>query len=510
MAKHWKSFVKKEETPKKENEELVEITSLLSPEGKKTDKSLEDVAEFNSNLKSLIEEQKQLEDQMATLTGKKKDSNVDKRYQNDIKTIDQKKKEEQTATAKRQKRKESHRKKHDDRWNVEPSFTPKKKDIAHVPSISEKSKKAKIDSDFLRKKKASKPVSSIPKPQKKVDKPRTIVSKKKKPTTIIQYGEKVQKENTLVDNFTKIRKKSTTGIPVKTVKKPTTQKPKRHEKTLLKNIGKRKTTAVISKKKKPVATISDSIKKGTKSVTSFINNSVQKKQLEALQPIVKAASKKIELVNTTAKKVTKVAKTVRKVQKTGNDVQKGIEKVTSVAKSPALQKVSKGVLKATGIVNKVGKNLNKVTNTINTVQKTGNELQTGIEKVTSVVKSSELKKVSNGLSQGIGIVNKVGKKLNKVDKLFNTATKQLDKTQKVAKLFDRKLKAVDFISINDKKNTNGFDFDFLQNKQTKKEETHGFDVGNKKLAINLDTIKSIKKDVDGLKNVKKKKDSFSF
>ena len=136
MAKHWKSFVKKEETPQQENKELDDISSLLSAKGKPSDKSLEDVAEFNSSLKSLIQEQKDLEDQMAELTGAKKDSTTDKRYENDIKTIDQKKKEEKAAAAKRQKRKESHRKKQDDRWEVTPSFTSKKKDISTVSSVS--------------------------------------------------------------------------------------------------------------------------------------------------------------------------------------------------------------------------------------------------------------------------------------------------------------------------------------------------------------------------------------
>ena len=209
----------------------------------------------------------------------------------------------------------------------------------------------------------------------------------------------------------------------------------------------------MAKKKKPAVSILNQLKK--EKPNSFLNNTVQKKKVD-VQPIAKKVSKKI------------------------------------------------------GIFNDVTKKVSKVTNTLNTVQKTGNDIQTGIKKVTSVVKSPELQTLSKGLSKGIGIVNKVGTKLNKVDQLFNTANRHLEKTETVTNLFEKKLKAVDFISAKDKNSKDIFDFDFIQKKQTKKEETKVFNVGNKKLSVDLDTIKNIKKGVDTLKNGKKKKDSFSF
>ncbi|MFK7747610.1 MAG: hypothetical protein AB8B65_04420 [Kordia sp.] len=480
MAKHWKSFVKKEKAPKKENEEIANIASLLSPDAKKSDKSLEDVAEINTSLKSLIDEQKKLEDEMAELTGKKKDSNTDKRYENEIKTIDQKKKEEAAAEEKRKKRKESNRKQQDDRWEVTPSFTPKKRAISSVPPISEKRKKATPNTGFIQPKKASKPAVRIPKVQRKPE--NTIVSKKKKKaTSLLEFGKKIQTGKKTFDDFTKNPKKSVAKVPVFTSAKksvtpklavpkpklkpipkkqkaqlPTSQKPKRQEKTLLKNTGKRNVINEIGRKKKSVEAISNAVKKGTEKLDSFINNAAKKKPVQTVKTVAKKASNAMDTFDTVTKKVS------------------------------------------------------KVTDTFNTINKTGNELQTGIEKITSVVKSPELKTLSTKVSKGMGIVNKVGKKLNKVDKLFNTANKKLEKTKSVTNLFEKKLKAVDFISGKDATTKNAFDFGFIQKQQTKKEETQGFNVGNKKQQVDFNTIKDIKKGIDTFKSAKKQKDSFSL
>jgi len=512
MAKHWKSFVKKEKAPKQENEEIANIASLISPEGKKSDKSLEDVAEFNSSLKSLIEEQKQLEDQMAELTGKKKESNTDKRYQHEIKSIDQKKKEEAAAAEKRKKRKESHRKKEDDRWDVTQNFNKKRKESTGIPPISPQGKKATPNTDFIQKKKAASPALRIPKVSRKPD--TTLVSKKqKKATTLLEFGQKIQKNQLLqrkpakhsnevtkkgidadikaikprlsgkksLDDFTKRPKKSVAEVALTSPKKPVaktqqqrktkaqkptalkhtapkpkTQKPKRQEKTLLQNPGKPKTGTPLQQKKKPVTTVSDTVKKGAKKLDSFVNNTAQKKEVQTLKSVAKKAVKAVDTFDTVSKKVSKV-----------ND-------------------------------------------TFKTVQKAGNTLQSGIDKMTSVVPSSELQTLSKKVSKGMGIVNKVGTKLNKVDKLFNTANKRLEKTRTVTTVFEKKLNAVDFISGKDTKTKNGFDFDFIQQQQTKKEETKGFDVADKTLNVDFNTIKNIKKDIDTLKNVKKSKDSFAF
>lgn len=478
MAKHWKSFVKKEKAPKKGNEDIADIASLLSPGAKKSDKSLEDVAEFSTSLKSLIDEQKKLEGEMAELTGKKKESNTDRRYESEIKSVDQKKKEEAAEEKKRQKRKESHRKQQDDRWEITPSLTSKKKDSTSVTPITEKKRKAKPTTGFIHKKKASPPAARIPKVQKKPE--NTIVSKKKKEATpLLEFGKKVQTVKKTFDDFTKNPKKSVAKVPVfksakksvtpklakpkskpvtqkRKAQKPPSQKPKRQEKTLLKNTGKRNVISEIGKKKKSAEAISNPVKKGAEKLDSFINNAAKKKPVQTVKTVAKKVSKAIDTFNTVTKKVS------------------------------------------------------KVTDTFNTIHKTGNDVQAGIEKITSVVKSPELKTLSNKVSKGMGIVNKVGKKLNKVDKLFNTANKKLEKTKSVTNLFEKKLKAVDFISGKDATTKNAFDFNFIQQQQTKKEETQSFNVGNKKLKVDFNTIKDIKKGIDTLKNTKKQKDSFSL
>ncbi len=467
MAKHWKSFVKKEKTPKEENAAIENIASLLSPEAKKSDKSLEDVAGFNSNLKSLIEEQKQLEDQMAELTGKKKASNTDKRYEHDIKTIDQKKKEEAEAAEKLKKRKESHRKKQDDRWEVTPSFTPKKREVSSVSPISKKRKTTKPTSTgFIQPKKASK--AAIPSIQQK-SVPTTVSKQKKKATTLLEFGQKVKNVKKTIDDFTKQPKKSVATVALKSAQKPKTtaqkatkqktQKPKRQQKTPLKQVGKRIQKTPIKTIKKPVETFSNSVKKGAKKLDSFIDNTAKKKEVQTVKTVVKKASEALDTFGETTKKVSKVNNTFQTVRNTGNDLQSGLEKVTSVTKSPELQKISKKV------------------------------------------------------SKGMGILNNVGKKLTKVDKVFNTANKKLEKTNTVTHLFEKKLKEVDFISGMDAATKHGFDFDFIQQQQTKKEETTSFNVGNKKLQVAIDVIKTaknVKKGIGILKEVKKQKDSFSF
>ena len=304
MAKHWKSFVKKEKAPKKENAAIDNIASLLSPDAKNSNKSLEDAAEFNSSLKSLIEEQKQLEDQMAELTGKKKKSNTDRKYENEIKTIDEKKKEEAAEEEKRKKRKESHRKKQDDRWEVTPSFTIKRKerDISRMPTTSKKKKKAKPNTDFIQKKKAAKPEVRIPNVKRTPE--TTIVSKKKKQaTTILEFTRKVQKGVRTMDDFTKKPSTSVAKVSPKSQKKPTvqklstskpkTQKPKRQEKTLLQNVNKRNVVAPIQQRKKTNKTVAKTAKKGKEQLNSFVNNPAQKKKVQTVKSTVKKVSKKL-------------------------------------------------------------------------------------------------------------------------------------------------------------------------------------------------------------------------
>lgn len=437
MAKHWKSFVKKEKVPEEENGAHPAITSLFSKDGKKSDKSLDDAAEFNSNLKSLIEEQKRLENQMAELTGKKK-SGTDKRYDHNIKSIDQKKREEVAAEEKRRKRKESHRKKQDDRWEVTPSFNKKRKEST---------------SDLFERKRAPKAEVNIPEVRRK-EKTKLPEVKRRPETKIVAER-----------------------------KKPVERPPKKRDKTTLQGVEKHKVTESIQPRKETIATLPNPSNIGKEKHDLFVNQRSRKKEKPRKKSAVKKESQSVD-----------------------SFVNKGAKK----KETPTIASVTKKVSEGVKTIEKVSQNVSNVTDTFGTVQKKGNELQTGLEKISSVVKSPELQSLTKKVSKGMDVVNKVGKKLSKVDQLFNTANKHLEKTKSVAQLFEKKEKAVDVILGKDTLTKKGFDFDFIQKQQTKKEETQSFHVLGRKMNIDFDTIKNIKKDVDTLKNLKKQKDSFAI
>ncbi|MGG8497433.1 hypothetical protein ACQY1Q_13550 [Tenacibaculum sp. TC6] len=427
MAKHWKSFVKKEKTP--EQKEELDFKTLLSS-GEQTSKSLEEVADFNANLKSLLDEQKQLEDKMAELTGKKEASNTNKKYEHEIRSIDQKKKEERTEEKKRQK----NNKKQEDRWKVD------------IP-VQKKTKESSI---------------SIPS---------KILTKKKKENGFIQAKKTIAASITTIQQSKKKAEKS--GIKIT----------KQNKTNLTNTIGK--------------------VKKGKEQVE------IVKKQLDKLLFSVDQKTKQ------KTKSASTLIKKAKKVQNLVNEVQKGNKKTNSLI-APSIQKKEKNTnesfpeLKKNKPLKTTITTVQKAVNTYQNIKQVSINVNSGLQQLSTNAKAIGLQGVDNNISKGVTLVNKVDNSINKVDKLFNTANKYLNKTTKAVGLIDKKVEIFNTIYNKEKKTDNAFDLGFIQNKKSKKEENQNFNVSNKKLSVDINTIKKVKEGIDTLKSSKNKKDSFSF
>lgn len=406
-SKHWKSFVKKEKTL--EIKEVPDFASLLSGETKNTNKSLEDAAEFNTNLKSLLEEQKQLEGKMAALTGKKEESNEDKKYNHEIKSIDQRKREELAEEKKRKKRKQRNKE-----WRVDtPTKSKKKQDFAHK-GVTKKQKK---ESGFTLTLKAEKV-----KKEPKTTLPLTVSLKQS--MLVKQLQEKSDKRKTFINDIEvgKSEISSKTGAD-----------------------------KVIVNAKKKVHTISEQIGEKRKKLNDFQTVPNTKKGTKTLKQLSELKTN----ADKTVSGITKGVKTYKKVKKVSNSIDTGLQKFTTAMKSSGMS-------------------------------------------------------VDKNLSKGVEIVSKVNTSLNKADKLFNTANKYVDKTASVTNLLTKKLDSIEAVKTKSKGANNTLNLGFLQKRQAKKEEKQNFNVADKKLSVNLNTIKDVKKGIDTLKNIKNVKDSFSF
>ena len=128
MAKHWKQLLKQEVITKNSEEEkdTFSFNDILKPNTTSDETSLEDIAASNINLKSLLEEQKELEQNMNALTGKTEEhSNTNKQYDSEIKSIGQKRKEERA----REKKQKDLLKKRKNRTKEKNSWLKKEKDV---------------------------------------------------------------------------------------------------------------------------------------------------------------------------------------------------------------------------------------------------------------------------------------------------------------------------------------------------------------------------------------------
>ncbi|SNR14108.1 hypothetical protein [Tenacibaculum jejuense] len=405
MAKHWKQFVKKEKTS--EVKEELNFKTLLSSEGKTTsEKSLEDVVGFNSSLRSLLDEQKELENKMAELTGKKDKSSTDKKYNHEIKTIDQKRKAERLEEKKKYKKS-----KREDRWIVEGSHQKKDKKSQVLNSFK---------NDFKKKK------EGVIQSKKKIDDAKLQIEKLKKKTGITPVSIKNKEKNleTIIGK-------------VKAVKKQ-----------------------VETLKKKPKASFFN--------VDPKINSSIKKRQ----DVVIKEFLQK----------------------------KKAVKNILDAEKSKKT--------KAEGFKNTV-KTVKKVVNTYQDINKTSKKVSKSFQDFSKRLNTVDLNNMSKKSTQGTEIINSIDTQSNKVTELFNTANKYLDKT-KVIGVFQEKNKVENTINNLEKKTSNAFDFDFIQSKKSKQEESQSFSVNNQKLTVDLNTIKKVKKGIETLKDLKNKKDSFSY
>ena len=417
MAKHWKNFLKKEDTPKEE-EELNFAESLLGATEKEA-VAIDEIAGFNSTLKSLLDEQKQLEDKMAELTGKKTESSSDRKYDNEIKTIDQKKKEEKQAQERKQK---------------------PKKDFFAVDSISKSKEKKKIDPSFLVAKQVTNGVSNNKIVAKKITKTVPIISVSKK-----KVDNKIEK---IKDNYFTEKEKTTEVWKEQKVKVGNTIKDKKNN--LLAKAKKVDTTINLGKTLKKVDAVWKEKENIEKKLSDFENTFVSKTKLEKKQlPFKKEPVEEKNKLDSLIKTKEKIFKTVAIVQKSSSQVQEGMQKTKSV-------------------MNTVG-------------------IQNG----------------NNDLTKAIQVVDTVNKNLDKVNKLFQTSNKVLDTTTTVVRSFEKRQNEADFIKAKDNDSKDIFDFAILQKKNETKEE-------NKAFKVDASTIKSIKKGMDLIQNLKKSKDSFSF
>ncbi|WGH74247.1 hypothetical protein P8625_08955 [Tenacibaculum tangerinum] len=404
----------------------MDFKTLLSS-GEQTSKSLEEVADFNANLKSLLDEQKQLEDKMAELTGKKEASNTNKKYEHEIKSIDQKKKEERTEEKKRQKS----NKKQEDRWKVDIPVQKKTKE----PSISIPSKiltKKKKENGFIQAKKTiDASITTIKQRKKKAEKSGIKITKQNK-TNLTNTIRKVKEGKDQIEIVQKQLKKSLFSVDQKTKQKT-------------------KPVSTLIKKAKKVQNLVIETRKESKKTSSLIANPIQKKEKNTNESFPKLKENKP--LKTTMTTVKKAVNTYQNIKQVSPKVISGLQQLSTNAKAIS---------------------------------------------------------VGNNISKSATLVNKLDNSISKVDQLFNTANKYLNKTTKTVGLIDKKVEIFNTIYNKEKKTANAFDLGFIQNQKSKKEENQNFNVSNKKLSVDINTIKKVKKGIDTLKSSKNKKDSFSF
>ena len=129
MPKHWKSFIKKEVTENIDMEaHLKSMPEETSSESEMSKEAFRSVVQENTTLKSLLDEQESLQNEMKRLTGHEDTTtNVHKNYQQEIKTIPQKRREEQQWVEKkeRQLRTFKQKKKENDTWLSQKQKKPK-------------------------------------------------------------------------------------------------------------------------------------------------------------------------------------------------------------------------------------------------------------------------------------------------------------------------------------------------------------------------------------------------
>ncbi|WP_442264614.1 hypothetical protein ACSIGC_09635 [Tenacibaculum sp. ZS6-P6] len=360
MAKHWKNFVKKEKASE-EKEEFDFKTLLSSGENSETGKSLEDVVEFNSSLKSLLNEQKELEAQMAELTGKKEEGDSNKKFDYEIKTIDEKRREEKNAEKKKRKRK-----KEDDKWRVDVSNKLKNKEVIAGKPRLKKQQQKKIES------------LSLPKLKNELKK----------------GIKEVKKNKDHFNGFKKIEKESFSDVSTQKLSNSFTKLEKEELKILQRKIQ------GVSEKTNKVNSLLNKAKEGREKLSDFLDKSSKKGSSDYQDKTSEnKENNTVKSIGKTVNKAVQIVKTASKI----SEVHTGIQKTSEKLKPTASKSVEKNFSKGLEIIDRTTKQINKVDQLFNTVN-------TYLDKTD---------KVSDVLNKKLESISFTRKKEKKTDNDFN-------------------------------------------------------------------------------------------
>ncbi|QXP73714.1 hypothetical protein H0I31_12165 [Tenacibaculum sp. AHE15PA] len=467
MAKHWKQLLKQEVTTKKqvkeeENEDF-SLSDLIQPNVTNDEQSLDDIAASNINLKSLLEEQKELEQNMNALTGKTAEhSSSKKQYDSEIKSVYQKrkdaKKEEEKKNKLLKKRKSSTQE--NINWNKKGknffSVDTTRKTQNKIPSLLPKKKN--IEKQFI---------------------------KKQQPKTVLKNFEKAKK----------IAKNITT-LP---------------EKFLQINSKKTKTSKELKKINNILNTTSKISKEVDKNITKFSDELVQ---------INKRKTKVSEGIKKTTNTIDTASKTIKKVITITHDASQGLHKISSLL-SDTLDKKEKTTGNKKDVLE--NKTFSTITETASKIIKTAKKTQVTFNKIdskrTAFIKTIAQQK-ENGFKNTLPTIksdikdtNALSENLNKVNNFYNNTKKHLEKTNKTVKTVDNLLTKTNQLKKPEKKQDVLMTLNSLDKIFTKKEEkeSKGFDTIN--VSEIFSAAKKIKEFADELPTKKKsasKKDPFSL
>ncbi|WP_271404931.1 hypothetical protein [Tenacibaculum soleae] len=392
MAKHWKQFIKQEEPTKKsvKNEDIknkeFSLSNLIQPAT--NDKSLKDIAASNVNLKSLLEEQKELEQNMNALTGKTEEhSSTNKSYDTEIKSVYQKRKEEYKEAKKKQKTLERRKNKVKENSNL----NRKEKDFFNVDFIEKTQKKA---TKTLSKKENKKEEFSTKKKQSKT-KLKTFYNVKKTAKKVTNISSNTLKNITKVDkNLAKFSEKL---IQVNEKKTKIPEELKKITKTI------NNTSKTIKK----VNTVANNVSQSLNKISDLLSNNLNTQKETSIN---NSFSKTIKTISTITKTAEKTIDTFNKIDKKKTVFVKNVQQ--NGFKTPLPSKKNN-----TENTNALNKNLNKVNNFYKTSKKHLNKTNTTVNSLFN--NYGKLKKLDNN--------EKASLELNSLDKIFNKKEEKASK-----------------------------------------------------------------------------------
>ena len=475
-SKHWKDFIKEENTSKKETDEALVLSNLIQAETTEDAKSLEDIAASNINLKALLEEQKSLEEDMHALTGKADtNKNSNRQYDNEIKTISQKRKEEQQDELRRQKRLENRKRKvkETDSWLKKKSRKSTKKPSTLSNTNSKQKKQNALQS---------------------VTPKHTLKSLKELKPKLNTVAKKVQKQKALLNTSAKALSNADKALKVVNSFNSNIA-----PKIVSANSKSKKSNDTIKKTAKTIKKAGSFIKKASKTANTVV------KTTDKVSKTYNTFSNKLETIDSISNNKNMSLKDNSKLKKLTNGTKELKPYLGSGNKKPkqliAPIKTIGTVINTADTISKAGKTSNTL-NTINTKQSAiSNQLNT-IKKQSNPFNNRETVKPLEIKPKNTEHTIPVNKAVN----LFNNANQYLNKTDTATKHFDSVFNRIDSINKKAKKDSTAFAMPSVNNIFTKKEsQTKGF-------TINPNTITTIKKVVEQLplKKASKPKNNKSF